>query len=252
MKQAQELLHTEYQKRRTANPNFSLRAFARWLSISPAQLSQMMAGKRPITLKTMQKVTTRLGLSPIEEKQLLNRWIQPNQDQKSSHRPSLHLQEDKFRLIADWYHLAILSLTKVKGAKSDPRWVSQRLGISVQEANEALSRLERLGVLELRPQFRQLCEPFEIASETPSEAIRKYHKQNLLLATEKIDTIPNHLRQFQSISIPMNTQKVAEFKKWIDQFMDESHKIFVRENSSDVYHLNVQLFPVTIPMEIKK
>ncbi|HAG92455.1 MAG TPA: hypothetical protein DCL41_11310, partial [Bdellovibrionales bacterium] len=66
MQNAVEMLNSEFNKRKGRNPNFSLRSFAKWLKISPAQLSQMMTGKRPITINSAQKIGDRLGLSPIE------------------------------------------------------------------------------------------------------------------------------------------------------------------------------------------
>ena len=111
-----------------------------------------------------------------------------------------------------WYHLAILSLTKVRGAKSDPRWIARRLGITVNEASQAVARLVNLGLLQTRPQFLQIGNPFEVYSDIPSAAIRKYHKQILTLTIEKIDTVQNDLRELQSLSITIDPKKIKTLK----------------------------------------
>lgn len=245
MTSPQQLLLDEFDKRRTRNPNFSLRAFAKWLGISPAQLSQMMTGKRPITFKSMNKISNRLGLSPLEKKNIFSSILKDQHFVEPTHEKKLILQEDQFRLISDWYHLAILSLTKVKDAQADPRWISRRLGISLEQAHQALLRLERMGIIETKPKFRQLTEPFEAVSQIPSDAIRKYHKQNLNLATEKIDTVPLQLRQFQSISLPVNGKKIEAFKDLIDDFLSQASDLADSQVATEIYHLNVQLFPVT-------
>lgn len=72
MSPGQQLLNEEYQKRKQRNENFSLRSFAKWLDISPAQLSQMMSGKRTISLKSAKKLSQKLGLSPFEKKSFIN------------------------------------------------------------------------------------------------------------------------------------------------------------------------------------
>jgi uncharacterized protein (TIGR02147 family) len=247
-----EILNQEFNKRRTRNPNFSLRSFAKWLKISPAQLSQMMTGKRPVTLNSVKKISERLELSPIEKKALINSllkdkdFIQPNTDKKL-----VHMQEDQFRVISDWYHFAILSLTKLKEAKADPRWIARRLGINVEQAHQAMLRLERMGIIQTKPDFKQICEPIEVVSTVPSDAIRKYHKQNLGLATEKIDTIPLHLREYQSISIPLNPKHVKLFKKHIDDFLEQASELSDKQNGMEIYNLNVQLFPVTTIKEVE-
>lgn len=67
-----EFLKSEFTKRKTKNPNFSVRAFARWLELSPAQVSQVMSGKRPLTLKALEKINKKLDISPFEKQTLEN------------------------------------------------------------------------------------------------------------------------------------------------------------------------------------
>jgi uncharacterized protein (TIGR02147 family) len=252
MTSAQNFIKEEFEKRRARNPNFSLRSYAKWLDVSPAQLSQMMTGKRSVTPKTLQKIVKRIGLSPFEKKQIFNSLLKDKNFIESEDSKKINLEEDKFRVISDWYHLAIVSLAHVKGAKADPRWISSRLGISMEEAHGGLLRLERLGIISTKPKFKQISPPFEVVSDVPSEAIRKYHKQNLSLAIEKIDTVPVSARQFQSISLVMDTNKVQKLEKLLNQFLDEVMEQFHSEESNEVYNLNVQLFPLTKLKETEK
>ena len=241
-----EFLNFEYQKRKQRNPNYSLRSFAKWLSISPAQLSQMLSGKRTITLKTLKKINDRLALSPQDNRELMQSLLKEKHLISTSPAQKTHLlKDDEFALIADWYHLAILSLAKTKGAKSDPRWVARRLGIKFEEAHQALLRMERLGILQLKPELKQMGDPLEVSSEIPSQAIRKYHLQNLSLAMEKIETVETSLRQFLSMSIPMNPSLLKAMKKEMDQFLERMTDLSHAAKPSEVYHLNIQLFPVS-------
>lgn len=246
----QELLASELKKRKDRNPNFSLRAFARWLGISPSQLSQMLTGKRPITLATMKKISSRLDLSPLEHKELMSSLI-ADKDYLDSEkdRKKLLLKEDKFRLISDWYHFAILSLTRIKDAQSDPRWIARRLGINVEEANQALLRLERMGIIQTKPVFKQICDPIEMVSDIPSEAVRKYHKQSLNIAIEKIDTIEMTKREYQSLTIPISPKQVPTIKKYINDFLAQISDYTEKHKGSEVYNLNLQLFPVSVILE---
>lgn len=249
MQNTQELLITELNRRKSINPNFSMRSFAKWLGVSPAQLSQMITGKRPITLKSMKKISDRLGLSPNERNSLAGSLLDSQEDQ--TEKQFLRLREDQFHLISDWYHMAILSLAKTKKTQSDPRWIARRLGISIEQASQALLRLERLGIIQTKPKLKQISEPIEMVSEIPSEAIRKYHIQNLNLAIEKIEMVEVKKRQFQSISVPINPDKIANFKKLIDNFLSSAHELSRKCEGQEVYNLNVQLFPVTILKEEK-
>jgi uncharacterized protein (TIGR02147 family) len=246
MRSAHEFLNHEFQRRKEKNPNFSLRAFAKWLNISPAQLSQMLAGKRPVTLNSLKKIVVRVGLSPGETKTLMNSLLAEKSFIESPRQKlARNLKNDQFCLIADWYHFAILSLTRTAGAKADPRWVARRLGISIVQAHKALLLMERLGILQTKPEFKQVGELLDVVSEIPSEAIQKYHKQNLNLAAEKIEMVPLALRQFQSISIPTHPKHLAKLKVLIDEFLENASDIAESSASTEVYNLNVQLFPVT-------
>jgi uncharacterized protein (TIGR02147 family) len=248
----QQLLTREFENRKKQNPAFSLRSFARWLGLSPAQTSQVMSGKRPLTVGSIEKISARLALSPVEKRKLLASLLGRKSGDLEASGPvktqtlKRALEEDHFRLIGDWYHLAILSLTRVHGAKADPRWIASRLGIRVEDANLAVQRLVRIGLLETFPKFRQIGEPFQVVSHVPSEAIRRYHKQVLMLAAEKIDTVPLELRQLQSISIPMRISAVAKLKPLIDEFLDEAASLAASDSPEEIYNLNVQLVPITL------
>jgi uncharacterized protein (TIGR02147 family) len=246
MDTARETLAQDFKKRKERNAQFSLRAYAKWLGFSPAQVSQMLSGKRNITLHAAKKIIRRLDLSPSEKKLFVGSFLRDHtkpetMDDKKRER----LEDDKFKLISDWYHFAILSLTKIKNSKSDPRWVAQRLGISTEEANLAIQRLVRLGLLKAGPQFKQIGTTLEVSSDVPSDAIRKYHKQNLTLAAERIDLVPVHLREFQSISLPIDPKTLDLFKKHIDQFIDEASTLASSKDPKEIYNLNVQFFPIT-------
>ncbi len=245
---AQNILLLEFEKRKKRNNNFSLRSFARYLGFSPAQLSQMMSGKRPVTLNMAKKIIEKLDYSPQEKQHFLQVLLKDKSIETTPSGPlKRQLEEDQFRVISDWYHLAILSLTKLKEAKSDPQWIACKLGISILNAHQALLRLVRLGLLKLSPKLIQVGEPFEVVTKIPSEAIRKYHKQNLNLAIEKIEEVPMKLREFQSVSIVIHPTKIPQFKKLIDDFLDQAMAMAPAQSQpgSEVYHVNVQMFPVT-------
>lgn len=244
MSGASEFIKAQLAERQARNPNFSMRAFARQLGMSPAQVSQLISGKRPLTQKAARKISEALDLSPVERLEFMRAtlpdWIEaaPKQEEQA-------LSEDEFRAIADWHHFAILSLTKTAGAKPDPRWIGQRLGISVNEAREALDRLLRLGLVEVRPKFRQVTKALNVKSEAGSAAIRQYHKQNLKLAEEKIETVDMKFRDLQSITVATSPAKIAKVKALVDDFMSRLDGLMEVKNATQVYTVAVQVFPVT-------
>lgn len=240
-----EMLKSELQDRQKRNPNFSVRAFARWLEISPAQLSQLMSGKRRVSVTMGYKIVEKLGLSPLERQSLMTSlpgWVETKKDSARVRQ----LQEDHFRLISDWYHFAILSLTRLPRAEGQPLWVSSQLGISIETAREAMDRLVRLGLLQLSPTFQQVGDPLNVNSEDPSPAIRKFHKQVLQLAAEKIDTTENQYKDFQGVTLAIDRKKIPIAKKIIDEALNKITETLESGTSNDVYSCSIQLFPLTV------
>lgn len=133
-------LQNELLTRCRRNPNYSLRAFARALRIDGSALSKMLRGKRAITPSTVHRVANQLGLDPetTQRYQAAVEAAAANPHKKYEYHA---LSADTFRVIADWYHLAILEMTKVEGFDASPKAVAKSLGITPSEVNIALERL---------------------------------------------------------------------------------------------------------------
>jgi uncharacterized protein (TIGR02147 family) len=240
-KQLGEFLKEELVRRQTRNPRYSLRAFARALEISPSQLSQMLNGKRAITAKTLHRVCESLCMSPLERKDMFERFTL---SEAEAHPEATTLMEDEFQFISEWYHFAILSLSELPSAKSDPAWIAKRLNIPAATAREALGRLRRLGILTEGPELKQARKALRVSAERPSIAIRKYHHQILDLANERLESVPMDRRDFSALTIAINPENLSKAKAMIEKFQDDLAAFLRRGPKIAVYQLACQLFPV--------
>ena len=81
-------LHGELTVRQARNKRYSMRAFANYLGIAPATLSQLMRGTRPMTERTIRKLGFRLALdetaigSFLERERHLARRTSPTSTRK--------------------------------------------------------------------------------------------------------------------------------------------------------------------------
>ena len=57
-----------FQERRGRNPRYSLRSYARDLDLGVATLSQVLSGKRHLSVKNAKKVVYKLCWGPFQEK----------------------------------------------------------------------------------------------------------------------------------------------------------------------------------------
>lgn len=239
-------LNAELTQRQTKNPRFSLRSFAHMLEVSPAQLSQVLSGKRPLTRKMALKFSKQLKLSPLEEKSFVSS-IQFNHEENSLTEGRIELKEDEFKLISDWYHFAILSLAELKDNKANVHWISKRLNISLREAAEAYHRLLRMGLIKETSsgRFEQVGSPIITSNDVLSRSIQKNHIQILGLAQQKIESTPVEMRDYQSVTMAINTNNLSKAKKYIREFKRNLSTLLEKGNKSEVYTLSIQLFPLS-------
>lgn len=233
-------LRQELDKRIERNPSFSLRAFAKMLEVSPATLSQVIASKRNLSMNKASSILLKLGYSPSEQLSLM---VDLKKDEKEFSR--VQISEDKFKLISEWYYLAILSLGEMPHAKADPRWIAKRLNINVADANIALQRLERLNIIEIQDGFyKQIHPPFKTADDIPSAAIKNYHTNILNLAIHKLETVDVKEREYTSVTMAINSRNLSKAKDITRKYKKELSTLLETGKADRVYHLAIQLFPL--------
>jgi len=250
-----ERINEELKIKKGRNPAFSLRAFASQIGVSPAHLSQILNYKRPLTLKTAKKLTSALNLSPLETDHFLSD-LYTSQDQELEltelNQGRLVLKEDQFKIISDWEHFAILSLSELKNSRFDARWLARRLNISLIRATDARDRLMRLGIIEKQGKsFRQVAPPLSTTDDFLDLSIQKHHLQNLELAADKLNETPVDYREFTSVTLATHPQKIKEAKKLIRNFKRKLTRFLEDTDKTEVYTFSIQLFPLTFTKDKK-
>lgn len=238
------ILREELLKRKQTNPSYSLRAFSRQLNVSPAQLSQVISGKRPLTAKTAFRIAEILNFSPTETSLLVESTFQPG-EKKNDVVPT-EIRAEEFQVISDWYHFGILSLIELPNHKADPRWIARQLGITPTEASEALARLVKLKIVEVaKGKMTQVMKPVRTSTDIPSAAIRRYHLQNLDKSKEMLGIVPVEKREYSAITMAVSLKNIPKAKKMITEFKRKLAGLMENGEKQAVYTLAIQLFPVS-------
>ena len=159
MKDPRQFLKDTLSERIASNASYSLRAFARDLSISPQQLSSVLNGQRGISARAAEKLATKLGLSSQQKEifcqsacaqfsrgKVAKAIAQAKLDHLTSNTfQSAALELDVLKTISNWYHFALLSLIKMPVPKTHKQgtvsWYSKKLKISENEVLAAWTRL---------------------------------------------------------------------------------------------------------------
>lgn len=244
---ATEWLHHEFLERKRGNPRFSLRSFAKKLGLSSGAMHEILSGRRRLTPRQAVRIAERLFPDEAGRTRFVA-LADGKPPRNSDSTPYQEVSEDLFRVMSDWYHFPILALCQTKGFQSDPHWIANRLGISPQEAENAVHRLERAGLLgrengTLVPTQQNLA----TGTDIPSEAIRMFHLQMLDNTREAIVSLPVEERDVTSICMPTSPAKAALAKTLIREFRRTLCAFLEDADKTEVFTLNVAMYPLTRP-----
>jgi uncharacterized protein (TIGR02147 family) len=250
---ARAYLERELIRRSERNSSYSLRSFAKNLGMSATTLSLFLSGKRAVSKQVYILIRERLLLESNELK-LLNKEFELLKQKKNFALVKAQLDYkmeqidlDTFAVISDWYHYAILSYLEIPNTSLGGEKISKVFGISIHQANTAIERLARLGLIkEKNGKRRQSVEPIKIENKEQKSAIRKFHKQMLEKAIHYLENGEFSQRDISSVTFAMNKELVPYAIERIRDFRRELMKdLENRSTPGDVYQLNVQLFPLT-------
>ncbi len=226
-------LQDEFSRRCRVNSRYSIRAFAKLLKLDSSALSQILCGKRRVSEKFMAKIDKILGHYPQDSQLRLNNLY-------------TFVEADVFSIISDWYHFAILDLTLLKNFKSDVKWIASQLSITVSEAQIAIERLKRAGMLvEKKSKLIKAKSHYNNFVGASSSAHKEYQRQLIQKALQSVDMTPPELKDITAITIAGNSKKIAAVSERITKFRREICNFMEDGQGDAVFHLTVQLYPVT-------
>ena len=140
-------LNDELLRRRRVNRRYSLRAFGEFLAVDHSTLSQILRGRRAVPAGCVRLWGTKLGLGP-EEIELYSAAEQA-EDFASLDQGLRRLQwmAEAAALLSRESHWEILRLLREPDWRPDVRWIAGRSGTAIDDLNDAIARLLRLGLL---------------------------------------------------------------------------------------------------------
>lgn len=256
--QYQDFLLEEFRSRRSRNPHYSLRAFARDLGMPASKLSQNLRGLCGISVAKAEKIATKLQMRD-DEKQLFLALVESQHARSRVAREQAHaslrqiceerldeISLETFSAVRDWYHMAILEMTDIKGFRPDPEWISTQLGLPVSMVNEAVQRLQALELLAIDEggKWRQTHVTLELPSGVPSRTIREHHKQILTKAILALDETRVEKRDYSSQTFAFDDAGLNEIKNMIREFQRKLGKLSHQGQKNSVYVMSMQLFPL--------
>ncbi|MBI1860261.1 MAG: DUF4423 domain-containing protein [Deltaproteobacteria bacterium] len=247
-----EVLRRSLLLRQERNSHYSLRAFARDLNVSHSYLSLVLNDQIPLSIKHAINFSERLGF----DEELKQRFVKSALERPTAptavperNDDLFFLEIDKFKLLSDWRHFAILDLTEIKGFQANTQWIARRLGCSRRQVTESVKRLERLGLLERDgKRWKKTHKHMAIPTSRAHPAMQALHADLIHKALATLRSTKQSDYEKRDISgalFVINSKRLPEAKQRIERFRRSLMKFLGTGECDELYQLNVQLFNLT-------
>jgi len=239
-------LEQELSRRNSANPNYSLRAFARDLGVDSSFLSKLLNGKRSMTARTILSLAPRLALSEAD----VQAFIQKANGRRRRYSVGAQdvqvfqeLEEDRFFQSMEWYHIAILELAHLKSFQGNAAWIAERLGISVDQAQRAFDELKNQGILS---QADGLWRNEINHSTVSGQKVPRAQQVKKQIYEQAITALPKDIGNHSTMTVAISesryqeaVEKIKRFRRELSQFLHEP------DEKEKVYQILISLFPIS-------
>jgi len=255
-----QYIEREFRRRCRRNSLYSLRAFARDLDISPSKLSEVLRGKCGLSLHAAELLCVHLNLSPVEAEHfmvLVEAAHSRNPVRKAQARDLLksfqathgysELDIERFKIISDWQHLAILELMELENFQNNIEWIAEILNLDIFLVSESLERLEKFNLIEIKDnRYVPTQANLAVTSEVPSREMREFHLQMMAKATEIVDQGDKDERDVSHIIFAMDQKDYPRAQEALKKFRREFATSLQKDcQKNSLYSLGIQFIPIT-------
>ncbi len=231
---------------------------------SPTALKHVIDGKRNLSLEAANRFAAALKIEGISRHYFLTlvlfnqsvslaeqeKYLKELMELKRAENPSL-LAEERFEVLAKWYHLAIREIVELPDFRNSATWISKALcpEISSFEASQSLQLLKKLGLIDMKEGKLHSADHI-IATNNQVHSVKaaEFHRQMIQRASEAITRFPSDEREISGTLLRISRRDVLHIKTLLREFRKKLLSIASNSATADqVYQLNFQFFPLVIP-----
>jgi uncharacterized protein (TIGR02147 family) len=260
-----------YQEKKQTTRHFSYRFFAHRAGIkSPVFLKQVIDGERNLTSEMVEKFSIALNLNK-KESIFFKNLVHFNQAKNASEKQELYsvmlsmmnfvgehqLSEKHYNYFENWYTSVIRELVCLFNFEDDFESIAKAVipKITANDAKKAVKLLIDLKLIAKQHDgsYRQ-CDTAIISNDDMvALARRSFNSEMLLLARNANDTLQKDEKNVSGITMGISKacydvllSEMAAFKERVKAIVAQD------KNSTRVYQLAIQLFPLSEEIQISK
>lgn len=241
-----EFLNDNFQIRKIKNPKYSLRAYARDLGMPAGRMSELLSGKRNLTLKHLPQISEALKLSD-DVKDKLKFLITKQGSLKSKKYIERNFVEPKdFSKICHWQYYALICLLDQQDKYFSKAKLASKLDLEEPEVDLMLKNLLKVGIISSDGQvYKVIKNSTTTTQDIQDKLIQQFHRDLVFFHMLQIEKIPVEKRDLQSLILSVAAKDIPKAKKFIRNFINDFQKKFATDKSTAVYGLSMQMSPLT-------
>lgn len=262
-----EFLKDYYNRKKEANPAFSLRVFSDRIGFKAKDfISRVMNGDKNLSNQSISKVATGLRLGK-HETDFFIALVKFNQSETAEDRNAAFeemqsvikvarfsekqhlLGHSQYMVYSHWRHLTIRSLIGMFGFEGDYDALAKQVHprITADEAKKSVKLLEECQLIKKDETGNYVLTESAITTgdRTSRLALRGFHQHCLKLAADSIDRDPPGSRHVSGLTLGISQEGYERIVERINAFRKEIALIAEEDASADkVFQLQFALFPV--------
>lgn len=262
-------LRDSIESRKRENPAFSYRYVAHRLGIDPGFFNRAVHGRRNLNPEHVRGIVEVLKLN-ARERGYFQLLVGYNQAKKHAERKHYHDQlrrykdsgikrvgEEQYALYSQWYTVVLRELLNVVPCYDLSEATCRRLaryldpGVRTADIKQSIERLREVGLLVKGTSGRLRLADHLITTgpDIPPVVVQKVLRQFFDLGKEALERFERSRRVGATVTMSVSASGYEKIKLRLEQCRREVLEI-AHANEGDlerVYHLNMQLFPVSKP-----
>ncbi|MBV2169340.1 MAG: TIGR02147 family protein [Bdellovibrio sp.] len=235
-------LNEAFRLKKMQNKSYSLRAFAKRLSMNPGTLSAILKGKRTISIADAKTAISVLELSESERIQFLK-----SVGDRTSYIDDSHQVDPKDHkvIFEEWEYFVLLAILRKDLEGYGEMEISSLGGFSLERTQECLNLLKKMGLVEQMAsgKWRRLHRNIHSTHDVPSSSIRKAHEHALTLAMKKLE-LPVAVRDYSFLNINLDEKQFKKYKRLVLKFRNDLFNLDGASTNGEVYRVSIQCFPL--------
>jgi uncharacterized protein (TIGR02147 family) len=172
-----------------------------------------------------------------------------NRALESKKHKFIELTKEQFNTISTWEHLAFLSALEISDLEHDTFSIADFLVLPEVHVKKIIKDLSSLNIIGYEKQKKRWAQKNRfIANQKglPSKSVRSYHRSILKKAYQSLESQNTNEREFSSMIMAVDSEKMDEAKKELREFMIYFENKFCEEvdatEKSEIYNLSLQYF----------